>query len=229
MSIVLKGTRGNQPLASSVAIGDLYFVEVEKILEESDGSVWFLHVPSSSGGGTGPTGAQGIQGISGIQGINGLNGLDGFSEDIEPFIPYDNTPNVIPIFGSWTPTLTFGGASVGVVYNTAAGKYVKIGRIVVVSGRMSITAKGSSTGIAYIEGLPFTITGGSDYGSGTSCSKYLNMAGINYWFSTLAEDGTKKIALWNGAPSGVNCQVMTEANFTNTTDFNFQLVYIAVT
>ena len=63
--------------------------------------------------------------------------------------------------GTWTPTLSFGGNVVGIVYGGAAGTfyrgghYTRIGRIVTFSFRIILTSKGTSTGSATITGLPF--------------------------------------------------------------------------
>lgn len=59
--------------------------------------------------------------------------------------------------GTWTMGVSFGGASVGVTYSNNTGTYTKIGRQVTVTGYLSLTSKGTSTGSAFITGLPFTI------------------------------------------------------------------------
>lgn len=127
--------------------------------------------------------------------------------------------------GDWTPALSFGGLAVGVTYDVAGGKYVKFGRLVIVAARVALTSKGSSAGTAKIGGLPFTIGAGSVFGSGTPVAKFLNMASIANWFSVLSSDGTATIELWNGG--AINTSVLTDAHFTNTSDVNFQLAYIA--
>jgi hypothetical protein len=53
--------------------------------------------------------------------------------------------------------ISFGGASVGVVYSANTGAYTKIGRQVTVNGLLIVSDKGSSTGDVTITGLPFTI------------------------------------------------------------------------
>ena len=58
--------------------------------------------------------------------------------------------------GTWTPAFKFGGNSVNMTYDVQGGRYTKIGNIVNIRGRLSLTAKGSSTGAATITGLPFT-------------------------------------------------------------------------
>ena len=67
------------------------------------------------------------------------------------------TANVLNDYeeGTWTPSITFGGASVGLT-GTFNGRYTKVGRTVTVNGIITLTAKGSSTGNAKLTGLPFT-------------------------------------------------------------------------
>jgi hypothetical protein len=66
--------------------------------------------------------------------------------------------------GTWTPTLNFGGGSTGITYGGQLGTYVKIGKLVWLNCRLTLTAKGSSTGSARVAGLPFTNQGGSTNG-----------------------------------------------------------------
>ena len=66
-------------------------------------------------------------------------------------------------FGTWTANINFGsstGSSTGATYSNTAGNYVKIGNLVHVQCRISLTAKGSSTGNANITGIPFTSNAG---------------------------------------------------------------------
>ena len=57
--------------------------------------------------------------------------------------------------GTWTPELKLGGASVGMTYNAQVGQYTKIGKMVHVTFRVSLAAKGTSIGSATVTGLPF--------------------------------------------------------------------------
>jgi len=58
--------------------------------------------------------------------------------------------------GTWTPSVQFGGASVGVTYVGRNGYYTRIGNAVNISGWFQLSSKGSSTGDVTIAGLPFT-------------------------------------------------------------------------
>lgn len=55
----------------------------------------------------------------------------------------------------WTPTLTFGGNSVGITYSTRTGGAVRNGKVVNFRARVTLTSKGSSVGVAAVTGLPF--------------------------------------------------------------------------
>ena len=57
--------------------------------------------------------------------------------------------------GSWTPTLIGSSTSPTVTYNTRTGRYTKIGNVVYLSFRITVSFSGGS-GVAFISGLPFT-------------------------------------------------------------------------
>lgn len=58
---------------------------------------------------------------------------------------------------SWTPVVSFGGASVGITYSTQTGFYSRIGNIVTFYLTVVLTSKGSSVGNMVISGLPLTV------------------------------------------------------------------------
>ena len=58
--------------------------------------------------------------------------------------------------GTWTMGVSFGGGTAGITYSSNTGYYTKIGNIVTISGLLALASKGSSTGDAYLTGLPFT-------------------------------------------------------------------------
>lgn len=57
--------------------------------------------------------------------------------------------------GTWTPALKFATNAIGMTYATQAGKYIKIGNLCFCIGHIVLSAKGSSSGVAQIYGLPF--------------------------------------------------------------------------
>ncbi len=127
--------------------------------------------------------------------------------------------------GSWTPTVQFGGASVGIAYGAATlGRYTKVGRLVTASGIVTLTSKGSSTGGAQIAGLPFTSLSDSIF---SSCA-------VGYAASFSSVTGAviagilanaSKVTIYhsnNGAAAA-----LTNSNFTNTTTLYFTVSYDA--
>jgi hypothetical protein len=61
--------------------------------------------------------------------------------------------------GTFTPTLTFGGAAVGLTYATQVGRYTKVGNRVMVTIYLVLSNKGSSAGSAVVSGLPIPFRG----------------------------------------------------------------------
>lgn len=64
--------------------------------------------------------------------------------------------------GYFTPTLSFGAASAGIIYNTQFGSFVKIGAVVNFTVRISLSSKGTSVGLVEIDGLPYAATNHTD-------------------------------------------------------------------
>jgi len=73
-----------------------------------------------------------------------------------------NTNFTTYIEGSWTPGVAFGGNTVGMSVTSNTGRYTRIGNRIDAWGVLTLTTKGSSTGVTTITGLPVaasTITG----------------------------------------------------------------------
>jgi hypothetical protein len=76
--------------------------------------------------------------------------------------------------GTWTPAFTFGSGSTGITYSSRAGKYTKIGNMVYAGFTVTLSSKGSSTGQAAINGLPYASSSAQESRMGTSASYYGN-------------------------------------------------------
>jgi hypothetical protein len=115
--------------------------------------------------------------------------------------------------GTWTPTVSFGGAAVGVTYGAQSGQYVKWGRNVEFKGVVQLTSKGSSVGALRIAGLPFAETGD------TNAAVYLgyagNFTGLTGVLSAIVESGTTTILFRQSSATG-NDAAVTDAAVTNT-------------
>lgn len=55
---------------------------------------------------------------------------------------------------TFTPSISFGGSSAGIAYSNRVGRYVLHGNIVYFEIYVSLTSKGTATGVATIDGLP---------------------------------------------------------------------------
>jgi len=101
--------------------------------------------------------------------------------------------------GTWTPTLVGFTTAGDYTLTPASGSatYVKIGKIVHVAARVTITENSSGTGVAQFGGLPFT-SGGNTRGLGV-----LRTAGVAYPTSTL----TAAVVLWtsNTTELAISC------------------------
>lgn len=122
--------------------------------------------------------------------------------------------------GTWTPGITFGGASVGITYGITTGFYTRIGNIVTISGNIELTSKGVSVGIALITNLPFTVSGN-------------NFAAVSLWFNfiTFADHfqgtivpATNQIELSEISNAGVYSD-LTNADFANTSRIILNCTY----
>jgi hypothetical protein len=130
--------------------------------------------------------------------------------------------------GTWTPTLTFGGASVSMTYSVQTGSYTKIGRVVYATCRIVLTNKGSSTGSAIITGLPFTsISGNTNYGSGIFgyVEAIANSARWSAQQMPVQDAGTSSLQLRYVLSTGSNDH--NADSFTNTTDIIISVTYQA--
>lgn len=133
---------------------------------------------------------------------------------------YDDIDAVLALLstdGSFTPGFTFGGGSVGMTFSTRSGLYTKCGSIVVVDVRITLTAKGSSTGVAVISGLPYTV------GTlGSSGAVDFPAAGASLTNPYGLPNGTSILLCQTSSSTRVQ---LTDANFTNTSDFRVVVTY----
>ena len=125
--------------------------------------------------------------------------------------------------GTWTPALTFGSANVGITYGAATlGRYTKVGNLVTLSGMLTLTSKGSSTGAAQIVGLPFTSLNDSIYSS-CAVGYAAGFTGVTAAVLGLVLPNSAKLSLYqanNGGAAG-----LTNTQLTNTTAVYFTASY----
>jgi hypothetical protein len=126
--------------------------------------------------------------------------------------------------GTWTPTIAFGGGTTGITYSQQVGLYIKIGKMVHVSGYVSLTSKGSSTGAATLTNFPFTSASTSNaYQSAMQGWYYQLAAGQGVVFD-MALNNTYVTLEYPSATSITN---HSNTSFNNNTAFEFSFVYQA--
>lgn len=124
--------------------------------------------------------------------------------------------------GSFTPVITFGGASVGITYGTQLGTYSRMGKTVSFSIHITLTSKGTSTGSMAISGLPYTSTAGvtqpANPGFATGIVSASSLAG---WILP----GTSSIQMQNAQVNYT--ATLSDANVSNTTTLMITGTYLA--
>ena len=125
--------------------------------------------------------------------------------------------------GSWTPGLTFGGASVGITYGASnGGRYTRIGRLCVATFFLQLSSKGSSTGSAVLTGLPFTSI--SSAVLGMMLSGWANgMSAITGAIQGAVASGGTTLSLY-GSGTGAS-SALTNIAFTNSSQLQGVIIY----
>jgi hypothetical protein len=121
--------------------------------------------------------------------------------------------------GTFVPSLTFGGASVGMTYAARQGFYARVGNLVTASIYVVLSAKGTSNGDAAIS-LPF---------AGLVA---LSAGAVNMFVGNVTYSGM--VVGWSDSSGVVNIQQVTEAgvrsqlsdaNFADNSNIGIQITY----
>jgi hypothetical protein len=125
--------------------------------------------------------------------------------------------------GIFSPGFSFGDATTGIAYTNQTGVYRKIGSLVLATGQITLSSKGSATGIARLTGLPFTALAGLG-GQALSVSSYSGFTGLTGMPHSLINAGAMSAFLYQHAAAASS--VLQNTHFTNTSDFRFSATYI---
>ena len=120
---------------------------------------------------------------------------------------------------TFTPELTFGGASTGITYASRGGVYTKIGNRVFFTLSMQLTSKGSSTGAARVTGLPYPATAATVNNDvamyiGTTGALVLTAGYTWCWGTVFTSTPPNQIELREGNPTTGISDDITDVNFT---------------
>lgn len=134
-------------------------------------------------------------------------------------------PNTLDDYeeGTWTPTMTLGGASVGLTYTTQTATYTKIGRLVHIQGRVTLSAKGSSVGNVVLNGLPFA-NNGTSTAQVPLHSNNLNAGITSPPWGAVAIAGTVMTLIKYATGTTA---ILMDTDLTDTSDFIFNCCYTA--
>ncbi len=121
-----------------------------------------------------------------------------------------------------TVTLTFGGGSTGITYDTNTIEYHPFGNMVFFNVNILLTNKGSSTGTAIIA-MPFLCKGTGPNQTITINYTENLLAGVTdpTSYSGIWAPGTAQIGLYNTNMASGLLDPLRDANFTNTSRVNF--------
>lgn len=123
-----------------------------------------------------------------------------------------------------TPVLRFGGLSTGITYAGGnSARCIQIGKMVIVSGSLRLTSKGTATGVAQmvLTGAPASDAGGTP---GLNIGYYSGMAGLTG--ALMAGLNIAAVDVVSFTQSGAaGASTINDTNFTNTTWIAFTLIY----
>jgi hypothetical protein len=124
--------------------------------------------------------------------------------------------------GTWTPGISFGGASVGVTFTGTSGFYTKVGNVVTVSCYANMSSKGTSVGAARITALPFTCANSTAAYAATAIL-FTNITFLGQ-VSGYVNINDNTIDLFQTTELGV-ASALTNTNFANNTSIIINLTY----
>jgi len=144
----------------------------------------------------------------------GVNTLDDYEEG--------------PSAGSWTPVIGGIGGTSGQTYSSQIGTYIKIGRFVVVIFDVTLSAKGTITGVVQIQGLPFTCSSTGTFAGFSGTFEFVTLA--TNWISVygMPVSGTTTANVLGTAAAAVsNATGLVTADIANTTRLIGGMLYIS--
>ena len=137
---------------------------------------------------------------------------------------FDNgvTRMAISSASSFVPTLSFGGASVGITYGSRICQTFSIGKLCYVNFYIVLSSKGTSTGIASLT-MPFT-SGSSITSIPMTYSGNLTAAGTN--LTTFLGSGVSSLTLMSSNLTSGAVTPLQDTAFANNTGFIVSGCYI---
>ena len=111
-------------------------------------------------------------------------------------------PAIPGTVGTFTPVVKFSGASTGITYTTQTGRYRRIGNRVEFSAHVLLSNKGSATGNATMDGLPFTAANSGDHVPAILVAS-LAFTGLTGALTAVVVDASTAVHLWQTTTTSV--------------------------
>lgn len=163
-------------------------------------------------------------------GSNNIQAWQGFTYKYVSYTGGSNSLNryksAFPTKNSWTPFITFGGGSTGITYAQQEGYYWCVDELVHIWCRLVLSSKGSSSGTAIINGLPFTINNSNnqDGTAGGAISKWNNFVTITDPLLVSGIKNTTTLRMERSGYAGASISLQ-DTDFNNNSSINFSLTY----
>ena len=126
--------------------------------------------------------------------------------------------------GTFTPALEIGASTSGITYSEQLGLYVKIGTFCYVQITISLSSKGSNSGVLTFNNLPFLSSNTTGSRGGGTVAFFGAMAGVNGVPAVYGEQGTYRTGLYD---AGNNIAALSQMDNTNLTDSTYlRLTYV---
>jgi hypothetical protein len=117
---------------------------------------------------------------------------------------------------TFTPSLAIGGSTTGISYfKTPTGFCYQWGDLCLFYGTMTLTSKGSNTGVLTIIDFPITFTTGYLFPMSANCNSMASITN-DFIIQLIGNNGTSQCTMWQ------NTVQMTNTNVTNSSVISFQ-------
>ena len=125
--------------------------------------------------------------------------------------------------GTWTPTVSFGGSSAGILYSAQVGNFTRLGKLVNVTGLVTLSNVGTANGTATVGSLPFTSKSLTNDYQSITVGYADGFSGLSGPITGLVKNGNTYIALYDWGATGVSSVI--DTNFGNSSTFRFSATY----
>ena len=125
--------------------------------------------------------------------------------------------------GTWTPTI---GGMGSVTYVEQWGKYTKVGRLVTLAGKLSVTNNTRGASAVYIASLPFASADSSDSNQRTAAYPEGDYVGVKTFLDSFGHFRSAGTTLLAVRDNGSGQTIVGYANtFSAACEFNFNIYY----